>query len=65
VLINGGSSYTRWNANGIEHGTMGIWREHAATHSLLGPKSLPTSKGYEARCELQDSGAAGGASASR
>ena len=65
VLINGGSSYTRWNADGIEHGTNGVWREHAASHSLLGPKSLPPSKGYEAKCELQDSGAAGGASASR
>jgi len=41
VLINGGSSYTRWNANGIEHGTMGIWREHAATHSLVGPANKP------------------------
>lgn len=65
VLINGGSSYTRWNADGIEHGTNGLWREHAASHSLLGPKSLPPSNGYEAKCELQDSGAAGGASASR
>jgi type VI secretion system secreted protein VgrG len=65
VLINGGSSYTRWNANGIESGTNGVWRAHAASHSMVGPKSLPTSKGYEAKCDLQDSGAAGGASASR
>ncbi|MDQ0572559.1 type VI secretion system secreted protein VgrG [Variovorax paradoxus] len=65
VLVNGGSSYTRWNADGIEHGTNGLWREHAASHSLLGPKSLPPSNGYEAKCELQDSGAAGSASASR
>jgi type VI secretion system secreted protein VgrG len=41
ILINGGSSYTRWNASGIVHGTQGIWREHAATHSLVGPDSLP------------------------
>ncbi|CAN7544896.1 type VI secretion system Vgr family protein [Variovorax paradoxus] len=65
VLINGGSSYTRWNANGIESGTNGVWRAHAASHSMVGPKSLPTSNGYEAKCDLQDSGAAGGASASR
>ncbi|MBS0428514.1 MAG: DUF2345 domain-containing protein, partial [Proteobacteria bacterium] len=41
VLINGGTSYTRWNAQGIVSGTNGIWREHAATHSLVGPASLP------------------------
>ncbi|SFQ73955.1 type VI secretion system secreted protein VgrG [Variovorax sp. OK605] len=41
VVINGGSSFTRWNANGIVSGTNGIWREHAATHSFVGPKSLP------------------------
>ncbi|MET3496990.1 type VI secretion system Vgr family protein [Variovorax boronicumulans] len=65
VMLIGGASYTRWSAAGIEHGTGGIWREHAASHSLMGPKSLPPPKGYEARCELQDSGPAGGASASR
>ena len=41
VLINGGSSFSRWNSSGIEHGTDGQRREHAATHSLVGPKSLP------------------------
>jgi type VI secretion system secreted protein VgrG len=41
VVINGGSSFSRWNASGIVHGTNGLWREHAATHSLVGPKSLP------------------------
>ncbi|CAN7472186.1 type VI secretion system tip protein TssI/VgrG [Variovorax paradoxus] len=39
VLINGGSSYTCWNASGIVHGTNGLWREHAAVHSLAGPAS--------------------------
>ena len=39
VLINGGSSYTRWNSGGIESGTNGLWRAHAATHSMVGPKS--------------------------
>lgn len=37
VLITGGSSFSRWNAQGIVHGTSGLWREHAATHSLMGP----------------------------
>ncbi|QNK71694.1 type VI secretion system tip protein VgrG [Variovorax sp. PAMC26660] len=40
ILINGGSSYTRWNASGIVHGTNGVWREHAATHSFAGPMSM-------------------------
>jgi type VI secretion system secreted protein VgrG len=44
VVINGGSSYTRWNASGIVHGTKGIWREHAATHSLMGPDSRSPEK---------------------
>ncbi|WP_218511030.1 type VI secretion system Vgr family protein [Variovorax sp. dw_308] len=41
VVINGGTSYTKWNASGIESGTNGIWREHAAVHSLVGPANLP------------------------
>lgn len=35
VVINGGTSYSRWNASGIVHGTNGLWREHAARHSLV------------------------------
>ncbi|WPH23150.1 type VI secretion system Vgr family protein [Variovorax paradoxus] len=41
VLINGGSSYTRWTAGSIESGTNGQWRAHAASHSMVGPKSVP------------------------
>jgi type VI secretion system secreted protein VgrG len=41
VVVNGGSSYTRWNAQGIVHGTNGLWRVHAAAHSMTGPRSLP------------------------
>ncbi|RQO46621.1 type VI secretion system tip protein VgrG, partial [Variovorax sp. KBW07] len=41
ILVNGGSSYTRWNASGIVHGTNGVWREHAATHGFVGPDCLP------------------------
>ena len=40
ILINGGSSYSRWNASGIEHGTSGVWREQAASHSLVGPMNM-------------------------
>jgi len=39
VLISGGGSYSLWNAQGIVHGTNGVWREHAATHSFMGPDS--------------------------
>jgi type VI secretion system secreted protein VgrG len=41
VVIVGGGSFSRWNDSGIVHGTSGLWREHAATHSFAGPKSLP------------------------
>ncbi|KIQ20854.1 hypothetical protein RT97_27850, partial [Variovorax paradoxus] len=41
VVINGGTSYTHWNAAGIENGTKGMWREHAAVHSLVGPSNKP------------------------
>ncbi|MDR2881237.1 MAG: DUF2345 domain-containing protein, partial [Azoarcus sp.] len=40
VEIVGGTSYTRWTASGIEGGTMGVWREQAASHTLTGPDSL-------------------------
>ncbi|MDH6168804.1 type VI secretion system secreted protein VgrG [Variovorax boronicumulans] len=41
VIVNGGGSFTHWKAQGITHGTKGAWVEHAATHSLIGPRSLP------------------------
>ena len=41
VVINGGGSFSRWNAQGIEHGTQGRWVEHAASHALVGPMSRP------------------------
>jgi type VI secretion system secreted protein VgrG len=44
VVINGGSSYTCWNAAGIVHGTRGLWREHAARHSNMGPDSRTPEK---------------------
>jgi type VI secretion system secreted protein VgrG len=46
VVINGGTSFSRWNASGIVHGTNGTWRQHAAQHSFVpgkreGTPSLP------------------------
>jgi type VI secretion system secreted protein VgrG len=42
VVINGGTSFSRWNASGIVHGTNGVWRQHAAQHSLVPGKSEGT-----------------------
>ena len=44
VVINGGASYTCWNASGIVHGTRGAWRAHAAKHSFIGPDSRTPDK---------------------
>jgi type VI secretion system secreted protein VgrG len=41
VVINGGGSYTRWQAGGIETGTNSSWVVHSASRSLSGPKNLP------------------------
>ncbi|MBN8756755.1 MULTISPECIES: type VI secretion system Vgr family protein [Variovorax] len=40
IVLNGGGSFTKWNATGIVHGTRGIWREHARTHSYAGPMDM-------------------------
>jgi type VI secretion system secreted protein VgrG len=42
VVINGGTSFTRWNASGIVHGTSGNWVQHAAHHSFVPGKSEGT-----------------------
>ncbi|WP_295984046.1 type VI secretion system Vgr family protein [uncultured Variovorax sp.] len=44
VVINGGSSYTCWNAAGIVSGTLGTWRAHSARHSFIGPDSRTPDK---------------------
>ena len=41
VVVNGGGSYTQWNASGIQSGTSGSWTAHAGSHSMNGPKSIP------------------------
>lgn len=53
VVIIGGGSYARFNANGVEHGTNGTFVAHATTHSLVGVKSMdakvliPTHGGHD------------------
>lgn len=42
VVINGGTSFSRWNASGIVHGTKGTWRQHAAKHHFDPGKSEGT-----------------------
>lgn len=42
VVINGGTSFSRWNASGIVHGTSGTWRQHAQQHHVEGGKSEGT-----------------------
>ena len=41
-MINGGTSFSRWNASGIVHGTSGTWRQHAAQHHIDRGKSEGT-----------------------
>ena len=42
VVINGGGSYAKFSAGGIEQGTTGTFVAHAAKHSLPGPNSIPS-----------------------
>jgi type VI secretion system secreted protein VgrG len=41
ILLNGGGSYIRIDASGIEQGTLGNWKAWAGSHDMPGPKSLP------------------------
>ncbi|MFC5473714.1 DUF2345 domain-containing protein, partial [Paraherbaspirillum soli] len=61
LLVNGGGSYARHNAAGIEHGTNGSYVAHAATHSMPGSKSMgvdtrgfPAVKAYDETFSLFD-----------
>jgi type VI secretion system secreted protein VgrG len=40
VVINGGGSYVKFTAGGIEHGTNGNFVAHAAHHSLVNAKNM-------------------------
>ncbi len=42
LMLNGGGSYIRLNAAGIEEATAGRHVEHAAMHGMVGPKNAPT-----------------------
>jgi type VI secretion system secreted protein VgrG len=52
LVVNGGGSFSRWTAQGIQHGTQGRWVEHAASHSLIGPMSQPVEPTAFPRPEL-------------
>ena len=41
IIINGGTSYIKITAGGIEHGTNGSWKAHAGSHSIKKKKNLP------------------------
>jgi len=40
IVINGGGSYAKFSASGIEHGTNGTFVAHAATHSFVDAKNM-------------------------
>jgi type VI secretion system secreted protein VgrG len=40
IVINGGGSYVKFCAGGIEHGTSGTFVSHAATHDFVAAKSM-------------------------
>jgi type VI secretion system secreted protein VgrG len=40
IVINGGGSYAKFSAGGIEHGTNGTFVAHAASHDFVAAKSL-------------------------
>jgi type VI secretion system secreted protein VgrG len=44
IVINGGGSYAKFMASGIEHGTNGSFVSHAASHSLQTAKSIEVPK---------------------
>ncbi|WP_211442701.1 type VI secretion system Vgr family protein [Collimonas humicola] len=57
LVINGGGSYVKLNAGGIEHGTNGAYVAHAATHSMPGPQNLNMKIAMPPKGELTGKGA--------
>lgn len=47
VLINGGGSYVKFTAGGVEHGTTGDYVVHAANKNLVGPRGMEALKQEE------------------
>jgi len=41
VTINGGTSFSEWSDDGVRHGTLGTWIEHAAMHATPGRDHKP------------------------
>lgn len=56
VVINGGGSYAKFSAGGIEQGTSGNFVAHAAKHSLPGPKNMDIAKVQPSRADLDGAG---------
>ncbi len=56
-MINGGGSYAKFNAGGIEQGTNGNFVAHAAKHSLPGPKNMDVAIAMPPQAELDGHGA--------
>ena len=68
LMLNGGGSYFKLNAGGIEGATAGPFRLHAATHNFVGPrnaatptlqgqadlKDVPTARGFVLRSHADD-----------
>ena len=56
VVINGGGSYARFSAGGIEQGSNGTFVAHAVSHSLLGPKNLQIAQVQPPQAQLKGAG---------
>lgn len=56
VVINGGGSYAKFSAGGIEQGTNGTFVAHAAKHSLPGPKSVTVAQVLPPQSKLDSAG---------
>lgn len=56
VVINGGGSYAKFSAGGIEQGTSGNFVAHAAKHSLPGPKNMQIAKVLPPQADLAGAG---------
>ena len=56
VVINGGGSYARFSAGGIEQGTSGTFVAHAARHSLPGPKTMQMAQAQPPQAKLAGAG---------
>jgi len=57
VVINGGGSYLKFSAGGIEQGTNGNFVGHAARHSFVGPKNSDVEVAMPGLAQLKGKGA--------